>query len=133
MLNEKPGLVKVANDTLHRAREESEHSEKILIGHNTGLRVGRYTTMGPTNHNSRNVRIGKYDGLHLYSLLGVLNVAGREPRGEVLPTRQPGTVSHWKTVRQRRGYLGNHSRGTSNPRSSVFIIPTSNMWGNLQY
>ena len=68
----KPGMAGLANTTLHKAREQSGFSQSITIGSHSGLehnqkqRSELFTNNG-TNWNSRKVKFGKYDGLHLYS------------------------------------------------------------------
>ena len=113
------------------ARLECDNKERSL----------RYTNDG-TNWNSRNVKVGKYDGLHLYSqagaealtagMVGILQRAGvvRAP-GRTPPTPGAGAGGQWEAVRPARGFRGNsRNYHTDFPE---FVIPTQNrLLGNYQ-
>ena len=65
----------MANSAMHRAREQLEFNDRIIIGSHSGLecnprqRSELFTNDG-TNWNSRRNKIGNYDGLHMYSQFG---------------------------------------------------------------
>ena len=71
----KPHLAELANTTLKRMVDESRYSNRIMVGVHTGLQVedkaraDMMTNQGD-NWRSRNVKIGKYDGVHYYSRQG---------------------------------------------------------------
>ena len=117
-----------------------------MIARHTGLecdnkeRSLRYTNDG-ANWNSRNVKMGKYDGMHLYSqagavvltasMVGILQRAGvvRAPR-VAPPTPRAGPTGQWETVRPARGFRGN-TRNYNN-EFPEFVIPTQNRFsGNF--
>ena len=71
----KPQLAELANTTLRRMVDESRHSHRIMVGVHTGLQVdGKAKTDLMTNNGdnwrSRNVKQGKFDGVHYYSRQG---------------------------------------------------------------
>jgi hypothetical protein len=111
----KPQLAELANNTLRRMVDESRYSDRIMVGVHTGLQVeGRaradMMTCNGDNWRSRNVKNGKYDGIHYYSrqgqealtasMLEVLRQAGlvRQPRAPGEPPlarpilRSPSTI-----------------------------------------
>ena len=117
----KAELATLANTTLHRAREQSEFGEHILVGVHTGLEV-----------EGEEKRLGKYDGLHMYSQAGalaftsslttILGKAGlvRERRQQApQPTTTQGA---WQPARGRRGFQG----GMRNQQQNQFSVPTMN-------
>ena len=100
----KPQLAELANATLERMVAESKYGGRIMVGRHTGLQVeGQARTDLMTNcgdnWRSRNVKNGKFDGIHYYSrqgqeaptasMLEVLRQAGlvRQPRAP--PARAP--------------------------------------------
>ena len=70
---DKPKLAKIANMGLHKARDDSELAKHIFVGRHTGLecqgptRVSRFTSDQTHGLHGKNIRLGKYDGLHMYS------------------------------------------------------------------
>ena len=71
----KPQLAELANATLRRMVDQSRYSSNIMVGVQTGLHVkGRaradLMTCNGDNWRSRNVKSGKYDGVHYYSRQG---------------------------------------------------------------
>ena len=134
----KAELATLANTTLHRAREQSEHSEHILVGVHSGLEVeegevrdARYTNNGSNLH-SKNVRLGKYDGLHMYSQAGALaftsslsNILGQAGLvgGRRQQAPQPTTTQGaWQPARSGRGFRRNQQQQHQNQ----FNMPTMN-------
>ena len=112
----KPQLAELANDTLRRMVDESGYSGRIMVGIQTGLQVeGRaradMMTNNGDNWRSRNVKNGKFDGVHYYSrqgqealtasMLEVLRQAGlvRQPRAP--PAQAPQRADNeWHVVGQ---------------------------------
>ena len=140
---DKARLAKLANQTLHTARNQSENAENILVGKHTGLvcegeeRRKRFTNDG-TNSNSKHVRPGAYDQLHMYSqaganaitasLLNILNQAGlvRDKKqtnrnDDFPPTTNP---KEWQPPKQRHGFQLNQRNKDRMSGSSE--IPTQN-------
>ena len=126
----KPQLAELANTTLRRMVDESRHSRRIMVGVHTGLQVdGKANTDMMTNNGdnwrSRNVKLGKFDGVHYYSrqgqealtasMLEVLRQAGlvRQARAPA-----PRVDSQWKVV-------GRGPRGAA-PAPAPFNIPLHN-------
>ena len=132
----KPQLAKLANDTLRRMVDQSRYSSKIMVGVQTGLQVeGRaradLMTCNGDNWKSRNVKSGKYDGVHYYScqgqealtasMLEVLRQAGLVRQARPPPAQAPRrTDNQWTVV----------SRGPRRaaPAPAHFNIPLSNMF-----
>ena len=73
---DKPALAKLANKELNKARDASDFAENILVGQHTGLecegrtRINRFTSDHTNGLHGRHVRMGKYDGIHMYSQAG---------------------------------------------------------------
>ena len=73
---DKPDLANLANKELHKARATSQFSANIFVGRHTGLecegstRVSRFTSDHTNMLHGRNIRLGKYDGIHMYSQAG---------------------------------------------------------------
>ena len=73
---DKNDLANLANKELHKARNESEFSQNIFVGRHTGLecegsiRASRFTSDHSNKLHSLNIRMGKYDGIHMYSKAG---------------------------------------------------------------
>ena len=130
----KPQLAELANDTLRRMVDESKYSSRIMVGGHTGLQVegsarADMMTCRGDNWRSRNVKNGKYDGVHFYSrqgqealtasMLEVLRQAGlvRQPRAP--PVQAPQVEDYeWHVV-------GQGPRRTA-PAPARFDIPLYN-------
>jgi hypothetical protein len=127
----KPLLAELANNTLLRMVDESRHSDRIMVGVHSGLQVeGQAMTDMMTNHgdnwNSRNVKQGKFDGVHYYSrqgqealtasMLEVLRQAGLVRQARASAPRVAD--NQWKVV--SRG-----PRGAA-PAPAPFNIPLYN-------
>ena len=143
----KAELASLANTTLHRAREQSEFSEHILVGVHTGLEVeGEERTKRFTNHrtsnNSGHKKIGANDGLHMYSQAGavafttslthILDQAGlvrqkRQPAAQPSSTSAPGA---WQTAGPGRGFNANrrNHNNQNQQQQNHFTIPTQNQY-----
>ena len=134
----KAELAQLANKTLHSARDQSEFAECILVGKHTGLKVDgikkkeRFTNDG-TNRHSKHVRLGAYDGLHMYSqqgaqaftssLINIMGQAGLVRKEEQKQQRPTASSRRWEVPRGARGFQANQStRG----KTQEFQIPTSN-------
>ena len=137
----RPHLARLANQTLRRAVQESGHNERIMVGSQTGLqvdgqaRIDLMTNCG-NNWRSKNVKTGKFDGVHFYSRKGqealtssmmtVLQQAGLVKTKPLPSSLQPagkglgkaGQGHQWQTV--SRGPRGDA------PPPALFQIPLSN-------
>ena len=140
---------------LYKARDKSECAANILVGEHAGLecdgqtRVNRFTS-NHTHHFARQIRLGKYDGYHMYSqdgvealtasMLHILQTAGmvrqRGPvqhpaarqQNETEPARQPGQqTENWQASQQGRGFLAN-PRQAARQQTGQFEIETNNMF-----
>ena len=127
----KPQLAELANTTLRRMVDESRHSHRIMVGVHTGLQVdGKANTDMMTNNGdnwrSRNVKLGKFDGVHYYSrqgqealtasMLEVLRQAGLVRQARAPAPRVAD--NQWKMV-------GRGPRGAA-PAPAPFNIPLHN-------
>ena len=127
----KPLLAELANNTLLRMVDESRHNDRIMVGVHSGLQVeGQAMTDMMTNHgdnwNSRNVKQGKFDGVHYYSrqgqealtasMLEVLRQAGLVRQARASAPRVAD--NQWKVV-------GRGPRQAA-PAPARFEIPLSN-------
>ena len=134
----KAELARLASKSLHSARLESEHSEHILVGIHTGLEVEgeqrelRFRQDG-SNRKTSHVRMGAYDGIHMYtqvgalafttSLVNILKAAGLEKgrgRRAATPPSSTPAAGAWHQV--PKGKNQNHNQQDAAP----FQIPTSN-------
>ena len=107
-------------------------------------------TSNQTHHFARQIRLGKFDGYHMYSqegaealtasMLHILQTAGMvrqrgpvqhpaaRPQNETEPARQPGQQNeNWQTSQQGRGFLANPRQATRQ-QTGQFEIETSNMF-----
>ena len=146
--NDKAELAKLANKELHKARDDSEYAENILVGVHSGLecqgrtRISRFTSDHTNGLHGRNIRMGKYDGVHMYSQGGaealtksILNIF--QTAGMVKPSKQTPSQSssraeqEWIPSHQSRRRNKN-TVNTVNPRAEVPVpvweIPTQNMF-----
>ena len=100
----KPQLAELANATLERMVAESKYAGRIMVGRHTGLQVESQAradlmTCRGDNWRSRNVKSGKYDGVHFYSrqgqealtasMLEVLRQAGLVRQDRAPPAQAP--------------------------------------------
>ena len=142
----KAELASLANQTLHRAREQSDFSEHIMVGVHSGLeaegeeRVRRFANDG-TNRKSKHVKLGAFDGLHMYSQAGavafttslthILDQAGlvrrrQQPAPQSSTTSTPGG---WKVAGPGRGFNANRRNQNKNHhQQNQFTIPTQNQY-----
>ena len=136
----KAELAELANKTLHSAREQSEFAECILVGEHTGLQVDdakmeeRFTNNG-TNRHSKHVRIGAYDGLHMYSqqgalaftssLINIMKQAGLVKKEQQQKQQQPAPAPSrgWELPQARRGFQPKQPQSSPTQK---FQIPTNN-------
>jgi hypothetical protein len=130
----RPLLAKLANTALHNARDNSDFTDSITVGVHSGLECQGHTrdqlyTNDRTNRRNRSVRMGKNDGIHLYSQAGaaaltsstlrILQEAGlgRRPREEPRPARQE---------EQFTAARGGRSRAARRHEGPVWQVPTYN-------
>ena len=153
-------LRKLANTELNKARDKSDWSANILVGEHTGLecdgqtRVNRFTS-NQTHHFARQIRLGKFDGYHMYSqegaealttsMLHILQTAGmvrqrgpvqnaaagQQNENESEAARQPGQQNgNWQASQQGRGFLAN-GRQAARQVSGQVEIETGNMFADF--
>ena len=137
---DKSELTLLANKTLHSARDASNLAECIMVGNHTGLQVDdakkqeRFTNDG-TNRHSKHVRLGAYDGLHMYSqdgahaftssLINIMRQAGLVRKEEQKQQQQSSATSRgWEVPRATRGFQANQAK--RNLQHQEFQIPTNN-------
>ena len=134
----KAELAQLANKTLHSAREQSKFAESILVGKHTGLKVDggkkkeRFTNDG-TNRHSKHVRLGAYDGLHMYSqegavaftasLINIMRQAGLVRKEQQEQKQATAPARGWEVPRGARGFQANQ---TMQGKTHEFQIPTYN-------
>ena len=152
----RPELARLANMELERARDASSQAQHIMVGQHAGLecegksRVDRFTS-NHTYGRNKNVRMGKYDGLHMYSqegaealtksLLTIFHTAGmvRRPERWSLPSSSsPSSASseEWSGPRTGRGFQrenrgNNGNRQGNRGNNGQFQIPVKNMFQNF--
>ena len=145
---DKAELAKLANKELHKARDNSEFAEQILVGKHSGLecegrtRTTRFTSDHTNGLHGRNIRLGKYDGIHMYSqagaealtasLLLILQKAGMVKPGKQVPSPSSSREEQeWIPSHQTRRKK-NTSHCQQTPRVQVqeplWEIPTQNMF-----
>ena len=131
----------------------SDWSASILVGVHTGLecdgqtRVNRFTS-DQTHHFARQIRLGKFDGYHMYSqegaealtasMLHILQTAGmvrqRGSARQLSVTKNAGQPrqqnENWQAGKQGRGFLAN-SRQAARQETGQFEIETSNMFADF--
>ena len=153
-------LRKLANTELIKARDKSEWAANILVGEHTGLecdgqtRINRFTS-NQTHHFARQIRLGKFDGYHMYSqegaealtasMLHILQTAGmvrqrgpvqnaaagQQNENESEAARQPGQQNgNWQASQQGRGFLAN-GRQAARQVSGQVEIETGNMFADF--
>ena len=153
-------LVRMANNKLEQARNASEWAERTLVGEHSSLecmgrtRINMFTSDHTFSRN-RSIRMGKYDGVHLYSLEGakaltnsILAILGRaglkkaasreggERRGtHHTPTLAPAPqeyISPWLNPPAGRGFQRNQEReGSSRQEQEQFQLPTNNRFSDF--
>ena len=130
-------LAELANATLERMVAESEYGDRIMVGRHTGLQVegqarADLMTCRGDNWRSRNVKSGKYDGVHFYSrqgqealtasMLEVLRQAGLVRQARAPAAQAPQVEdSEWHVV-------GQGPRRAA-PAPASFEIPLYNRFG----
>ena len=101
-------------------------------------------TSNHTHHFARQIRLGKYDGYHMYSqegaealtasMLHILQTAGMvRQRGSARQQSRiesAGLPENWQTSQQGRGFLAN-SRQAARQEPDQFNIETSNMFADF--
>ena len=148
----RPQLSQLANTHLQKARDASDLAEHILVGEHSGLecegstRTSRFTS-DQTHIRNWGVKLGKYDGVHMYSqegaealtksLLAILHTAGmlRKPQqwGLGLPSPSaapPGAQGQWSGPPPARGFRGN-PRPQVRGRREFEGVPVSNRFQNF--
>jgi hypothetical protein len=145
----RPKLAKLANQELKKARDASDYAQHIMVGQHTGLqcddriRVNRFTSDHTyVKHNS--VRMGKYDGVHMYSkvgaealtksLLTVLNKAGmvRQPNKWNLSSSSSSfSGEQWRIPPTGRGFRANSWEQGRRDHRLEFQLPIKNRFQNL--
>ena len=144
----RPQLAQLANSHLQRARDASDFAEHILVGEHSGLecegdtRTNRFTN-DQTHIRNWGVKLGKYDGVHLYSqegaealtksMLAIMKRAGmvRRPVQVGLPSRPaPRAQGQWSNPSRTRGFRGNPSPQAKGPRE--YQVPVWNRYQNFQ-
>ena len=147
----RPQLAELANTHMKKARDSSEYAQHILVGEHTGLecsgstRTERYTN-DQTHIRSSTVRLGKYDGVHMYSqegaqaltssLLAIFHRAKmvRRPEQWGLPSSSPSSSSsssQWRRQGPARGFRSNQARGQFRT-SQDFQVPVNNRYQSFQ-
>ena len=140
---DKAELAKLANMELHKARDDSEYAENILVGVHSGLecqgrtRITRFTSDHTNGLHGRNIR--KIDGVHMYSqagaealtenILSIFQKAGMVKPSKQAPSQSSSTAEQeWIPSHQPR----RTKKNTVNPRAEVPVpvweIPTQNMF-----
>ena len=143
---DKAELAKLANKELHKARDNSEYAEQILVGQHSGLecegrtRTTRFTSDHTNGLHGRNIRLGKYDGIHMYSqagaealtasLLLILKKAGMVKPGKQVPSPSSSREEQeWIPSHQtRRKKNTSHPRQAPRVQEPLWEIPTQNMF-----
>ena len=158
-----PRLAMMANEKMQEARDASVWAKHILVGEHSGLECDGAThfsrfTSDHTFSRNKNIRMGKYDGVHMYSLegakamtksiLSILNRAGltsaahRGVRREKMSSYSSSTspyssnleeqqeyISPWLNPPVDRGFLGN--LGRQEKQQQQFNLPTSNRFSGF--
>ena len=142
----KPELARLANKELHKARDSSEYAKNILVGQHTGLdydgrmRINRFTSDHTNGLHGRHIRMGKYDGIHMYSqsgaealtssILSIFQRAGMmKQKRKTSPPSNQGAGQDWVTSQPTRGgRINNRSPRVEVP---VWEIPTSNRFSGF--
>ena len=139
-----PGL---ANNELKKARNSSEFAEHIMVGEHTGLvcagstRIQRFTS-DHTHIRNKSVRLGKYDGIHMYSqagakaltqsLLNTLLKAGmvRRPEqwGLVANSSSTSPQEEWSFLSTARGFKSNSWNPNNRRHNNAFHLPLKNRY-----
>ena len=149
-LGARPQLARLANTHMQKARDNSEYAEHILVGEHSNLecdgsvRTNRYTN-DQTHVKNYVVRLGKYDGVHLYSqegaealtssILAIMHRARmvRRPDQWGLPSSSSSS-GQWTRQPSARGFRSNH-RNQSNGQyrsNQEFNLPVWNRFQNFQ-
>ena len=132
-----------------RARDASSQAKHIMVGHHSGLeckgktKLVRWTGSKATTLTSetKNTRMGKYDGLHMYSqqgaealtqsLLTICHKSGmvRRPDRWSLPSSRSSS-EQWSAPRAGRGFRSNNG-GRNRGNNGQFEIPINNRFRNF--
>ena len=147
---DKAELARMANTELHKARNNSEYAENIFVGRHTGLecegttRTARFTSDQTNRLHGRNIRMGKFDGIHMYSqagaealtksILSIFQVAGMVKKKKLGPsTSIQREEQGWTTSRPRnnRSSRGNNQVPVPSWETPEWEIPTSNMYSGF--
>ena len=143
---DKAELAKIANKELQRARDNSEFAEHILVGHHTGLdcqgrtRISRFTSDQTNGLHGRNIRMGKYDGVHMYSqagaealtssLLSILQKAGMVKQKKSSSSSIQGADEGWTASHNSRTRR-NTTDVVPDREVPVWEIPTQNRFSGF--
>ena len=142
--SDKAELAKLANRELHKFRNASEHAKNILVGRHTGLecegrtRFARFTSDHTNGLHGRNIRLGKFDGIHMYSqagaealtksILSIFQAAGMVKQKRLSPSGSiQGADQEWTTIQGRNRW----SRGINGEQVPAWEIPTSNSFSGF--
>ena len=146
-------VARLANKELHKARDTSEYAKNIFVGRHTGLecegrkRISRFTSDHTNGLHGCHVRMGKHDGIHMYSqrgaealtdsILSIFQRAGivkQKNQGQTPSPSIQGAEEVWVTTQRSRG----DRNTTRSPRVEVPVsqipvweIPTSNMFSGF--
>jgi hypothetical protein len=149
-LGVRPQLARLANTHMQKARDNSEYAEHIMVGEHSNLecdgsvRTNRYTN-DQTHVKNYGVRLGKYDGIHLYSqegakaltssLLAIMHRARMVRRPDQWGLSSSSSSSgQWTSQQSGRGFRRNqrHQSGVPDRRQEQFLLPVRNMFQNFQ-
>ena len=144
-------MARLANMELKKARDASELAEHMMVGNHTGLecsnrtRTKRFTSDHTNGLHGKNIRMGKYDGIHMYSqsgaealtcsILAIFQKAGfvKQKRTAPSPSIQQADQG-WSTSQPARGYRRNmRNQNDEMPvqQAPVWEIPTHNSFSGF--
>ena len=138
---DKAELARMANKEMQKARDASEFAEHILVGRHTSLdcegriRTKRFTSDQTNGLHGKNIRLGKYDGLHMYSQTGaealtgsILNIFHRAGMVKHKKHGSSSSIQGAETEPGTNHYVRNTSNTVRNQRVEVPVweIPTQN-------
>ena len=132
----KPQLAELANATLERVVAQSKYGGRIMVGRHTGLQVegqarADLMTCRGDNWRSRNVKSGKYDGVHFYSRQGqeALTASMLEVLREAGLVRQARAPAQAPQVEDSEWHVVGQGPRRAAPAPASFEIPLYNRFG----
>ena len=142
---DKAELARLANKELHKARNASEFAENILVGRHKGLecegrtRNTRFISDHTNGLHGRNIRMGKMDGIHMYSqagaealtksILSIFQEAGMVKKKRLgSSTSIQGEDQGWTTSQARNRRTNRRNNEVQVP---AWEIPTSNRFSDF--